>query len=75
MLFSNLANKVAEQVTRFLSNRQMEAKKIIKSSNPLASSWIGSSIVGSSETFHNYWVTAAEYRELGCSIINKKCPL
>jgi len=37
-------------------------------------SWLGGSILGSLGTFHEMWITKAEYEEWGCSIINRKCP-
>lgn len=57
MLYSNLANKVTDQIARMLANRNIEGKKIIKSKNPLTSSWIGSSIAGSTQNFPFYWCT------------------
>jgi actin-related protein len=37
-------------------------------------SWLGASILGSLGTFHEMWITKAEYEEHGASIINRKCP-
>jgi len=37
-------------------------------------SWLGGSILGSLGTFHEMWITKAEYEEWGCSIVNRKCP-
>ena len=36
--------------------------------------WIGGSILGSLGTFHQLWVSRAEYDECGKAIVEKKCP-
>lgn len=36
--------------------------------------WIGGSILGSLGTFHEMWITKAEYEEWGSAIVNRKCP-
>lgn len=36
--------------------------------------WLGGSILGSLGTFHEMWISKAEYDEWGCSIVNRKCP-
>lgn len=37
-------------------------------------SWLGASILGSLGSFHDMWITKAEYEEYGASIVNRKCP-
>ncbi len=37
-------------------------------------SWIGASILGSLGSFHEMWITKAEYEEHGTAIVNRKCP-
>jgi actin-related protein len=37
-------------------------------------SWLGGSILGSLGTFHDMWITKAEYDEWGSAIVNRKCP-
>ena len=37
-------------------------------------SWLGASILGSLGSFHDMWITKAEYEEHGTSIVNRKCP-
>ena len=37
-------------------------------------SWLGGSILGSLGTFHDMWITRAEYDEYGTAIVNRKCP-
>ncbi len=38
------------------------------------SSWIGGSILASLGSFHQIWISKAEYDEHGAKIIEKKCP-
>lgn len=37
-------------------------------------SWLGGSILGSLGTFHDMWITKADYEEWGSAIVNRKCP-
>ncbi|GKY96905.1 actin-like 6A [Mayamaea pseudoterrestris] len=37
-------------------------------------SWLGGSILGSLGSFHEMWITKAEYEEWGTAIVNRKCP-
>lgn len=37
-------------------------------------SWLGGSILASLGTFHDMWITKAEYEEWGSAIVNRKCP-
>jgi len=36
--------------------------------------WLGGSILGSLGSFHDMWISKAEYDECGAGIVNKKCP-
>jgi actin-related protein len=36
--------------------------------------WLGGSILGSLGTFHEMYITKAEYEEWGAAIVNRKCP-
>jgi len=38
------------------------------------SAWLGGSILGSLSSFHDTWISKAEYEERGSSIVDKKCP-
>lgn len=37
-------------------------------------SWIGGSILASLGTFHQMWLSRAEYEEHGAKVVNTKCP-
>lgn len=75
MQFSDIALRLSDQLARTLDNRHLAQKKIVRSEHPLLSGWIGGSVAGSTEVFHNYWCSANDYREQGVSLVNKKCPL
>ena len=36
-------------------------------------SWIGGSILTSLSNFENLWVTKNDYKEIGASIVHRKC--
>lgn len=36
--------------------------------------WLGGSILGSLGSFHELWISKAEYEEWGSAIVNRKCP-
>lgn len=36
--------------------------------------WLGGSVLASLGTFHEMWITKAEYEEWGSAIVNRKCP-
>jgi actin-related protein len=36
--------------------------------------WLGGSILASLGSFHEMWISRAEYKEHGAAIIDKKCP-
>ena len=36
--------------------------------------WMGGSILASLGSFHEMWITKAEYEEWGSAIVNRKCP-
>ena len=38
------------------------------------SAWLGGSILGSLGTFHELWISKAEYEEHGAPIVERKCP-
>lgn len=38
------------------------------------STWLGGSILGSLGSFHEMWLSKAEYEEGGAQLIDKKCP-
>jgi len=35
--------------------------------------WLGGSVLGSLGTFHQMWISKAEYEEVGAGIVEKRC--
>lgn len=51
--------------------------KVIAPANPTErrfSTWIGGSILASLGSFHQMWMSKAEYSEHGASLIHRKAP-
>jgi len=46
----------------------------LKSSERQFGSWLGASILASTGSFQNLWISKKEYEEFGTSIITRKCP-
>lgn len=47
--------------------------KVVQPAHRKYSVWIGGSILASLSGFQDMWVTQAEYKEVGRSIIHRKC--
>lgn len=61
---ANLSNKLAK--LRICSTNSNYERGI--------AAWLGGSIIGSLSTFHDMWISKAEYEENGSYIVDKKCP-
>ena len=74
-LFSGFPERFQKQITN--SNKQTFKIKIIthpSNTERKFSAWIGGSILSSLGTFHQLWLSLAEFEEHGASIIERKCP-
>jgi actin-related protein 4 len=76
---SSLIPGTVERFTRELAvlTPQLFKMKIIAAQNTIertAGPWIGGSIVASLGTFHQAWISKAEYDELGATGSLRKCP-
>jgi actin-related protein len=47
--------------------------KVIAPPERKYSAWIGGSILASSSSFENMWISKEEYNECGPSIVHRKC--
>jgi len=69
---------ISQQQTRAHQPLSLQYKtKIIAPQNSIErkfSSWIGGSILTSLGSFHQMWISKAEYDERGSSVVEKKCP-
>ena len=73
-LFSGFAERFQKQITN--TNKQTFKIKIIthpSNTERKFSAWIGGSILSSLGTFHQLWLSLAEFEEHGASIIERKC--
>ena len=74
-LFTGFPERFQKQITN--TNKQTFKIKIIthpSNTERKFSSWIGGSILSSLGTFHQLWLSLAEFEEHGASIIERKCP-
>ena len=73
-LFNGFPERFQKQITN--TNKQTFKIKIIthpSNTERKFSSWIGGSILSSLGTFHQLWLSLAEFEEHGASIIERKC--
>ena len=73
-LFNGFAERFQKQISS--SNKQIIKLKIIthpSNTERKFSTWIGGSILSSLGTFHQLWVSKAEFEEHGAKIIERKC--
>ena len=74
-LFSGFPERFQKQIINI--NKQTFKIKIIthpSNTERKFSAWIGGSILSSLGTFHQLWLSLAEFEEHGASIIERKCP-
>lgn len=74
---STLVNGFTDRLQNEISNMYPGARVKIQAAGLTAErrfgSWIGGSILGSLGTFHQMWISKAEYAEYGVGIIEKRC--
>lgn len=61
----------------FITFRASLLQKVIAPSSSTErrfANWIGGSILASLDSFHQMWISKAEYDEVGVNIVHKKCP-
>lgn len=74
-LFTGFPERFQKQIIN--TNKQTFKIKIIthpSNTERKFSAWIGGSILSSLGTFHQLWLSLAEFEEHGASIIERKCP-
>ncbi len=72
--FENLQNRLEREVLTIVPN--MNKLKILAShpNERKHSAWLGGSILASLGSFHEMWISKAEFQEHGTSIVHRKCP-
>ena len=69
-MFTGLAGRIQTD----LSNHDASIKpKVLAPKDRNYSAWIGGSILTSTSSFKNMWITREEYREYGPDMVNRKC--
>lgn len=71
-MFPGIAERMAKEVTAKAPTATVKVK-VIAPPERKYSVWIGGSILASLSTFQQMWISAAEYQELGPSIVHRKC--
>jgi actin-related protein len=70
-MFPGIAERMTKELTA-LAPSTMKIK-IVAPPERKYFSWIGGSILASLSTFHQMWISMAEYNESGPSIVHRKC--
>ncbi|XP_003801948.1 actin-related protein T1-like [Otolemur garnettii] len=70
-LFPGLEERLMKELDQLTS--EGTPIKITASSDRRFSAWIGASIMTSISTFKQMWVTSAEFKEFGASVIHRRC--
>jgi len=65
-LFHELSYVASQYKTKIIAPTNFNERRF--------SSWIGGSILTSLGSFHQMWISKAEYEETGKTVVEKKCP-
>ena len=75
MLYGNLIGQVQNKVIELAPpNVKVRSVAVSLPAERKYTEWIGGSIVTSLSSFQSYWVGSQEWKELGSTIVEKKCP-
>ncbi|XP_053137219.1 actin-like [Hemicordylus capensis] len=70
-LFSSLDRRLLKELQAFVPNGVQA--KVLAPKDRMHSVWIGASVLTSLASFREMWVTRKEYREVGPTVLRKKC--
>lgn len=70
-LFSGLHNRLCKELQLLAPNSPQ--LKVVVPEDRLYSVWIGASVLTSLTSFRDMWVTLEEYKEVGSTVLQKKC--
>jgi actin len=70
-MFQGFPERLSKEMTSLVPTTMKT--KIVASSERSDSAWIGGSILTCLSTFQNIWITKADYKEFGASIVHRKC--
>lgn len=70
-MYSGIAERMQKEITALAPSTMMI--NIIAPPERKYSAWIGGSILASSSTFQQMWISKQEYDEYGPTIVYRKC--
>lgn len=73
-LFDGLEVRVHNELAETLPSQKIRIVASGVNTERRFSAWIGGSILGSLGTFHQLWISKAEYNEEGAHLVEKRCP-
>ena len=71
ILFIGISDRLKKELDAIIPNSMKT--KVIAPPERKYSAWIGGSILASSSSFENMWISKEEYNECGPSIVHRKC--
>ncbi|KAJ2461217.1 NuA4 histone acetyltransferase subunit [Coemansia sp. RSA 2424] len=72
-LFPGFAERLAAMLQDACPGSRIKFAPLASKAERRATAWLGGSILASLGTFHQLWVSRAEYEEHGAGIVDKKC--
>ena len=72
-MFEGLPERLTKEIQKLTPSAASNKVKVIALPERKYASWIGATILSSLSNFQCMWITRAEYKETGVSIVHKKC--
>ena len=72
-MFEGLPERLTKEIQKLTPSAASNEVKVIALPERKYATWIGASILSSLSNFQCMWITRAEYKETGESIVHKKC--
>ena len=72
-MFEGLPERLTKEIQKLTPSAASNKVKVIALPERKYASWIGATILSSLSNFQCMWITRAEYKETGESIVQKKC--
>ena len=72
-MFEGLPERLTKEIQKLTPSAASNKVKVIALPERKYASWIGATILSSLSNFQCMWITRAEYKETGESIVHKKC--
>ena len=73
IMFEGLPERLTKEIQKLTPSAASNKVKVIALPERKYATWIGASILSSLSNFQCMWITRAEYKETGESIVHKKC--